>query len=250
MSTTQDLVAALKAELRAADLTYADLARELDLSESSVKRVFAKGDMPLSRIDEVLRVLKMDFAELARKVADAEPLAAELTAEQERAVVADRKLLLFAICCMSLWPFEQITRDYAITDAEGIRCLAQLDRLGIIELKPLNRYRLKLAKGFRWLPHGPVMRYFREHVADDYLSGGFDGEGELIMLVHGHITPAQATSLTERLRRVGADFAQAHIAEHRLPEERVEPYTLLVGMRTWLFAAFRDLKRSPRGGPA
>ena len=50
------------------------------MSESSVKRVFAKGDMPLSRIDEMLRVLKMDFSELARKVADAQPLARELTA--------------------------------------------------------------------------------------------------------------------------------------------------------------------------
>ena len=71
MSTTQDLVNALKVELRSAGVTYADLAEALGMSESSVKRVFAKGDMPLSRIDEMLRVLKMDFAELARKVADA-----------------------------------------------------------------------------------------------------------------------------------------------------------------------------------
>ena len=78
MSTTHDLVAALKAELRAAGLIYAALATELGMSESSVKRVFAKGDMPLSRIDEILRVLKMDFAELARQVADAQPLRRQL----------------------------------------------------------------------------------------------------------------------------------------------------------------------------
>ena len=90
MSTTQDLVNALKSELRAAGVTYADLADALGMSESSVKRVFAKSDMPLSRIDEMLRVLKMDFAELARKVADAQPLSRQLTVEQEAAVVADR----------------------------------------------------------------------------------------------------------------------------------------------------------------
>ena len=55
MSTTQDLVAALKAELKAANITYADLADKLEMSESSIKRVFAKADMPLSRIDDVLR---------------------------------------------------------------------------------------------------------------------------------------------------------------------------------------------------
>ena len=91
MSTTQDLITALKAELKAAGITYADLARELGMAESSIKRVFAKADMPLSRIDEVLRVLKMDFADLARKVADAQPLRRELTHEQEAAVVAEQQ---------------------------------------------------------------------------------------------------------------------------------------------------------------
>lgn len=244
MSTTQDLVTALKAELRAAGLTYAELATALGMSESSVKRVFAKADMPLSRIDDMLRVLKMDFAELARKVADAQPLRRQLTVQQEAAVVVDRKLLLLAICCLSQWSFEAMTREYAFSDAECIQYLARLDRIGIIELKPLNRYRLNVAKGFRWLPHGPVMTYFREHVAADYLSGGFDGDGELLMLVHGGISASLARSLVERLQRVGHDFAQAHLADQHLPDEQRSSYTLLVGMRTWLFAAFKDLRRA------
>jgi DNA-binding Xre family transcriptional regulator len=45
-------------------------AQQLGMAESSVKRMLAKGDMPLSRIDAICRVLKMDFAELARRVAD------------------------------------------------------------------------------------------------------------------------------------------------------------------------------------
>lgn len=243
MSTTLDLVTALKAELKAAGITYAELAKHLGLAESSIKRIFAKADMPLSRIDEVLRVLKMDFAELARKVADAQPLRRELTAEQEAAVVADRRLLLMAICCLSQWTFEQIVATYTFTEAECVRYLVRLDKLGIIELRPLNRYRLVVAKGFRWLPDGPVMRYFREHVADDYFAGGFDGEGEMLMLVHGQIGRSLASTFVERLQRIGQDFAQQHLADQKLPPEQKRPYTLVVGMRSWLFAAFRDLKR-------
>jgi transcriptional regulator with XRE-family HTH domain len=244
MSTTLDLVSTLKTELKAAGLTYAELARQLGMAESSIKRIFAKGDMPLSRIDEVLRVLKMDFAELARKVADSQPLRRELSAEQEAAVIADRRLLLMAICCLSQWTFEQITTTYTFSDAECVRYLVQLDKVGIIELRPLNRYRLKVAKGFRWRPNGPVMKYFREHVADDYFSGGFDGEGEMLMLVHGQIGKSLASTFVERLQRVGQDFAQQHLADHKLPPEHKRPYTLVVGMRSWLFAAFRDLKRA------
>jgi transcriptional regulator with XRE-family HTH domain len=249
VSTTHDLVTALKSELKAAGITYADLADQLGMAESSIKRIFAKADMPLSRIDDVLRVLKMDFAELARKIADAQPLRRELTLDQEEAVVADPKLMLLAICCVSQWTFEQMVATYSITDAECVRYLLQLDRLGFIELRPLNRYRLKVGKGFRWRPHGPAMAYFRKHVADDYYSGGFDGDGETLMLVHGHISTAQAANFVERLQRVGQDFAQQHLADQKLGAEYKGHYTLVVGMRSWLFAPFRNLKRAGAPGP-
>mgnify|MGYP003705233869 CR=1 FL=1 len=100
-----------------------------------------------------------------------------------------------------------------------------LDRLGIIELRPLNRYRLKLAKTFRWRPHGPVMDFFREHALLDYYSGGFDGHGESLLLVHGSIvwlsdddvetprpTPARVfprVAVPTRLTETRLDFGEA-----------------------------------------
>jgi DNA-binding Xre family transcriptional regulator len=243
MSTTADLVLALKKELKNAQMTYADLARALGMAESSVKRMLAKGDMPLSRIDAICRALKLDFAELARRVADAQPLLKELTHEQEKAVVADKKLLLAAICVLSQWTLDQMTTHYTLTEAEGVKYLAQLDRIGIIELKPLNRYRLKLAKTFRWRPHGPVMDYFRENALLDYFSGGFDGPGEGVLLVHGAVSRSLAPSFLERMQRVAQDFAQQHQTDQKLPEKDREGYTLLLAMRSWEFEAFTKLRR-------
>jgi hypothetical protein len=245
MSSTKDLIAALKTELKAAGVTYADLAEHLDMAESSIKRMFSQADMPLSRIDECLRVLRMDFADLARRVVDAQPMRRELSAEQEEAVVRDPKLLLIAICCFSHWTFDQLTTTYTYTDAEAVGYFTQLDRLGIIELRPMNRYRLLVAKTFRWRPNGAVMRYFREHAAADYFDAGFDEEGELLMLVHGQIGRSLAMAFNDRLARVAQDFAQQHLADQKLPEDQKRPYTLLIGMRSWLFEAFRDLRRVP-----
>jgi hypothetical protein len=160
-------------------------------------------------------------------------------------VVADPKLLLMAICCLSQWSFEQIVATYAYSEAEGVATLAKLDRLGIIELRPLNRYRLLVSKTFRWRPNGPVMDYFREHVAADYFDAAFDGEGEMLMLVHGQIGRSLANAFNERLARVAQDFAQQHLADQKLPADQKRPYTLLIGMRSWLFEAFRDLRRVP-----
>ena len=243
MSTTADLVSLLKKELKTARMTYADLAQALGMAESSVKRMLARGDMPLSRVDAICRALKLDFAELARRVADTQPLLAELTEAQETAVVADKKLLLTAICVLSQWTLEQISTNYRLTEAECIKYLSQLDRIGIIELKPLNRYRLKLANTFRWRAHGAVMDYFRENALLDYFSGGFNDSGEGLLLVHGSISRSLAPSFIERLQRVAQDFAQQHQADQKLADKDREGYTLLLAMRSWEFEAFAALRR-------
>lgn len=243
MSTSADLVLAIKKELKAMQMTYADLALALGMAESSVKRMLAKGDMPLSRIDAICRALKLDFAELARRVADAQPLLAELTQAQEQAVVADKKLLLVTICVLSQWTLEQITSSYRLSEAECIKYLTQLDRIGIIELKAMNRYRLKLAKTFRWRPHGPVMDYFRDNALLDYFSGGFNGTGEGLLLVHGSISKSLAPSFLDRMQRVAQDFAQQHQTDQKLADKDREGYTLLLAMRSWEFEAFEAFRR-------
>jgi hypothetical protein len=148
---------------------------------------------------------------------------------------------------LSQWTLEQVVAAYRLSEAEGIRYLVQLDRIGIIELKPLNRYRLKLAKTFRWRPHGPVMHYFRDHALLDYFSGGFDGAGEGVLLVHGSISRALAPAFIERMQRVAQDFAQQHLADQRLPEAQREGYTLLLAMRSWEFEAFGAMRRTAPG---
>ena len=244
--STHALVAALKAEIKSSGMTYADLAEALGMAESSVKRMLSsKGDMPLSRVDAILRVLGIDFAELSRRVADGQgaPALQQMSMEQERAVVADRKLLLTALCVQSQWTLEQIVGYYRLSGAECIGYLAKLDRIGIIELQPGNRYRLKLAKTFRWRPHGPVMQFFREHAVLDYYGGAFDGPGEGVLLVHGSVSRALVPSFWERIQRVAQDFAHQHQLDQRVTEAEREGYTLLLAMRRWEFEAFAPLRR-------
>ncbi|RMX03540.1 XRE family transcriptional regulator [Corticibacter populi] len=243
MSSTQDLIAVIKRELKAQHMTYADLAAALDMAESSVKRMLAKGDMALSRIDAICRVLGTDFAELSRRVADERPMLSQLSVEQERAVIADKKLLLVAVYAMSQWSVEQIVAAYRISEAECVKYLIQLDRLGILELRPLNRYRLKLAKTFKWRPNGPVMQFFREHVALEYFGGAFAHEDEALFLVHGNISRAAAPGLLDRMQKIGHDFSQQHLSDQKVPAGEREGYTMILALRRWEYGAFTALRR-------
>ena len=140
-------------------------------------------------------------------------------------------------------PHPQMTTTYRLTESQAVKALVQLDRIGIIQLRPRNRYRLMLAKTFRWRPHGPVMAYFREHALLDYFSGGFDADGEGLLLVHGSISRAAATAFQERMQRVAQDFAQQHLADQKLKPEDRAGFTLLLAARRWEFEALAALRR-------
>ena len=74
MSTTAQLIDALKRELKAKGITYAELAQRLGISEASVKRTFALRSFSLERLEQVLAAVGMDFMELAQAATDAPQL--------------------------------------------------------------------------------------------------------------------------------------------------------------------------------
>jgi Cro/C1-type HTH DNA-binding domain len=244
LSDTALLIDVMKQELRAQDMTYAHVAEALEMSESSVKRMFSKKEMPLTRVDDICRLLNTDFAEISRRVSLAIPLMSELTYEQEVAVSKDPKMLLCAICVLSYWTFEQITSTYQISEAQTTACFVQLDKLGFIELKPLNRYRLKVAKTFTWRGDGPIRQYFLTNVVGEYFGGRFDGEGETLMMVHGNINEAMAPTFVERLQRLGQDFSAQHLADQKIDPKHRDGFTMIVGFRRWEFSAFTGLRRT------
>ena len=249
MNQTQVFVQVVKAELRRKGVTYAHLAQQLGLAESTVKRMMARGDLTLSRLDAVLAVLHMDAADLARQVIESAPMARELSLDQEAAVVADTKVLLVAICALGQWPLERIVSHFTLSRAEVIGSLVKLDRIGFLHLRPRDSYRLRVDRAFRWRPNGPVMRFFREHAAADYFAADFGGAGEMLMMVHGQVTAAQARALNERLQRVAQDFVRQQQAEPIADGAGVNDYTMLLGMRSWIFGPFRSWIRSPETDP-
>ena len=243
MSSPELLLQVLRAEMRAAGITYKLLAQRLSLSESSVKRMFSLGDMTLSRLAEICKAVGVSLEDVMRQAADAAPAADTLTLAQERSLVSDPRLLLVAISCLGHWTLEQIVETYQISEADCIRYLVKLDRLEVIELKPLNRYRLRVSRAFRWLPDGPMQRFVRKYVVDDYFAGNFDAPGETLLLVYGRLSDPSAQELVQKIQQLAAELARLHADDQRLAPESRDGYTLLLGLRSWEFAQFTAMRR-------
>jgi hypothetical protein len=244
MTASAMLIEATKRALKTQGLTYAKVAQGLGMSEASVKRMFSRRDFPLKRLDRLLELAGIELEELMREVKREEKLLARLTPQQERILVADKKLMLVAVCVMNQLTLAKITSRYAISEPECIRLLVRLDRLGVIRLLPGNRVRVLLAQNFTWLPDGPMDQFFKSQ-RGDFLQSRFDRPDELCLYVMGRLSKASRDAMLARLQRVIADFSDLHRGEDQgqRPGESRLGVSMLVAFRPWEMPAFAELRR-------
>lgn len=246
MAQTAVIVKALKDVLKARGMTYAKVAKGLGISEASVKRVFASNTFTLKRLDEICGLLGIDITDLAQMVRAEAESPVQLSWEQEAQVVLDPKLLLVAVHALNQWSLTDIVDNYRLTKAECIQLLARLDKLGIIDLLPNDRIRVRVARNFAWLPDGPIQQYFRAQIQADFFRSRFDGTGELMAFVSGMLSHTSNAALRTRLRQVASEFSELHQQELQLPLGQRFGTSLLIALRPWSPDSFKKLARAPR----
>jgi hypothetical protein len=250
MPLAQRLVEALKQCLRARGMTYAMLARELRLSEASVKRLFSRGTFTLARVEEVLRVLDLDLVELARMARGGDGGPAELSVEQETVLARDERLLSVFWLLLNGWRFGDIVEEFAITRTELTLALAKLERARLIDWDAGERVRLRVAKDFAWRAGGPVKKAYGLRVTAEFLRSRFAGPLEWLRFEARDLSPASAAMLRRRLERLVAEFGELAEVDSTLPARKREGVGLLLACRPWEFSVVNALKKRPREAAA
>jgi transcriptional regulator with XRE-family HTH domain len=242
---TSQLVAQLKRQLKARDLTYSNVARALKLSEGSVKRLFSTERFTLERLAQISRLAGCTVAELCLLASAAAPEIEMLTPAQEAQLVSDEKLLLVAACTLNHWPLKQILGTYLLTESEALKRLIVLDRMGLLELLPGNRVRLRVRRDFHWLPDGPIRAYFHDQGLTDFLQHPFREPGEAFEFTHAALTVAARSELDLELQRLRDKLGTLHRESTSALSKQKFGVGLLLATREWEPAAFRKLRRKP-----
>ena len=240
----QQIFAVLKQQLHAQGKTYADLAKHLDVSESSIKRLFANQSVTLERLLEICQYLQLNFAELARWVDEQRPVLDQLTLAQEKQLMQDPKLILVAVCMMNHWPIEAVIEHYQVDLPECILKLTQLDKMGMLQLLPNNRVRLRVSQQFNWQPNGPIQRYIEEQGIGDFFDAHSDEEGhEEILFGHGMLSNDSVHAMRTVLKKCQQQMAQAHRQSLPVPQSQKRGMAMVLALRTWEPKWFRQLRR-------
>ena len=237
------LINSLKQALKAANKTYADVAHALNLSEASVKRLFHRKDMSLSRLEAVAQLAGVSLTELIDQVKSAAPLLSELTQEQETELIGDPKLLLMAYMLANGSNPEDVVSRFRIEPEERDSILRRLRDIGIIELLPLGRFRMRTARNFRWRPEGPVQTLFLEYIQRDFFNDRFDGDDSVLYFLGGILSPASRRQLAISVRRLAIEIDEMSRRDAQLPREERQASGAVLALREWEFEAFAKLRR-------
>jgi DNA-binding Xre family transcriptional regulator len=245
MSQTRPLIDTLKLELRKQRITYKQVSEILDLSETSVKRLFSEEAFSIKRLEKVCELLHLDISDLVHLMEKNIDLTIQLTHDQEAELVSDVKLLLVTLLLMNKLQFAEIVAIYDISETEGIQLLARLDRMKIIELQPGNRVKLMVSQNFKWIADGPIQHYFESRVQLEFLDSSFNQSGEFRIFVSGMISRTANAEIIKKIQHLAQEMNDMNIESESLPLEQRFGTSLMMAIRPWEINVFEELRRAP-----
>jgi DNA-binding Xre family transcriptional regulator len=243
MSGSHQLRAAIKQQLKARNLLYADLAKAIGLSEASVKRLLSRGGITLERLDAICEFLGTDVYELARSGRrDTPPEERHLSLAQERALADDARLLLVFHLLSNDWDVPKIRAEFGLDGPETILLLARLDRLKLIDLLPADRVRLRVPRDYAWRSDGPVLKRHGRSAMVEFLRGDFGTADAVMKLDIKEFSSASMGLLRRRIERLAAEFNELAEIDASLPTEARRGTGLVLAMRPWTFSLLNSLR--------
>lgn len=163
---SKELFNRLKTALKARGLTYADVATRLEVSEITVKRLFAEQDCKLSRLNAICRVAGLQLHELIEATEQNPPPTSQLDGKQSRALSANRSLLSVFLLILNRYEPARIKAIFRLTDQDLYRFLRALEELQLIRLTDTGSVKLLIQPPVDFLANKSLNQAIRKINAD------------------------------------------------------------------------------------
>lgn len=245
MAQTPRLIHTLKKQLKAHGYTYADVASTLNISQASVKRLFAEQGFSLQRLELICQMMGIQFSELVALMEQDQPQLQQLTEQQEADIVNNPLLLMILLNIINGHSFDDLCQEITISPTDCIQKLAQLDRLKIIDLLPNNRIKLLIAPNFCWRINGPIQQFFQTHVKEDFFNSSFKKDSEKLVVLNGKLSEHSVKEMQKKSEQLVTEFNALMQQDSQLTNDQRQHTTMVIAARPWRFALFDQFRRKP-----
>ena len=236
------LVAALKRCLKLRNLTYKDLALSMNLSESSVKRLFSSNRLSLQRFEQVCEIVGLSIFDVSKIAREEDPIQEPhmLSPEQEQALADDLKLLIGFHLILNGWDFDRIKEAFDWSEPEVVKIFTTLDKIKLISLQPNNKVKTLTAHNIRWRKNGAIRKCHEQTALSEFLNDRFVGEDHMADFEVLELSSASINILKRKMDALLKEINELATMDYSLNHKQKKSTGVLLAMRPWIYSLALD----------
>ncbi len=232
MLGTKQVVHALKKVLKAKGISYKELAKKLDLSEPSIKRIFSEEDFSLSRLEKICEAIGMNFFELMQAALSSTAInRQELSVEQEEFLCRSSDNFTFFHLLLQGETVQSICKKHAITDVKKTKILLELEKAGLLELHTENKVKLLVSRSIRWIPDGPLKRKNGDRLRNQFFQSTFKEPDELLRMVSTRLSLATQVIIQRKTKQLIREIEEMCSLEDNTDDLPDKAFNILIAYR-------------------
>lgn len=156
----EKIIEVIKVELKKRKLHYEDLAEQLGMSVSGLKKSLASDDLSISRLQKICEVLEVPLAQVLAAADDEKVQDVYLTEAQEQLLLRNPQIFhlywKLRFENLALHKYLQITKF----DREEVRSrLRQLEKVGLVKISAKGDIEFSDRGMIRWSNYGPLVEH-------------------------------------------------------------------------------------------
>ncbi len=230
------MLQALRGFIKSSGMTYEELAKKMGISSATIKRLL-NGKIPitLDRVSGICDILQIDMYELSRVAKfGVRPQTMVLTLDQEKALAANDALFLVFYLAVLGVSFDGIHKEYKLTNEQVLKLALKLEALGILELHPRNKFKMKVYRKIRWNMDGPLHKKYMVEMAQDFAGDIYRSHDSFKFFFNCPMSPESKEVVMIKIKELCREIEHISEMDLNLSNRMESRTTFFIGAKSWM----------------
>jgi transcriptional regulator with XRE-family HTH domain len=162
------LIALIKNVLKERRISYAELAKQMNLSESGLKKIFSSDDVSFGRLSQIASTLGLRLADLMNEIETKDTHQVIFSDEEQKYFLKNPDAFHFFVrLLIERKDLEEIQAEFKLSEAAAFKLLKKLDAFGWIQLLPENKIKLPPLSLVKDFGSGPLLDHIYQEWSKD-----------------------------------------------------------------------------------
>lgn len=162
------LIVLIKNVLKERRISYAELAKQMNLSESGLKKIFSSDDISFGRLSQIASTLGLRLTDLMNEIETKDTHQVVFSDEEQKYFLKNPDAFHFFVrLLIERKGLDEIQEEFKLSEAAAFKLLKKLDTFGWIQLLPENKIKLPPLSLVKDFGSGPLLDHIYQEWSKD-----------------------------------------------------------------------------------